>query len=85
MKKVHWFGSTAVTRELGISLRQLYYWELKGVVHPRVITKGSRAFKRFSLEDVEMLRRVKAYLDEGYTLSSAVERAQQALKREKAA
>ncbi|MFQ5628917.1 MAG: MerR family transcriptional regulator [bacterium] len=79
MKKVHWFGSSVVTKQLGISLRQLYYWELKGIVQPRVISKGSREFKRFSLEDIETLKMVKTYLDEGYTLTSAVERANHAV------
>ena len=74
MKKVHWFGSSYVTKELGISLRQLYYWELKGIVRPHVLTKGSREFKQFSLQDINTLKQVKKYLDQGYTLSSAVDK-----------
>lgn len=82
MKKVHWFGSSAVTRKLGISLRQLYYWELKGIVRPHVITRGSRVFKQFSLEDIETLRLVKNFLDEGYTLSSAVDKANHVMQKQ---
>ena len=75
MKKVQWFSSSEVTRQLNISLRQLYYWELKGIVRPKVVTMGSREFKRYSMEDVETLRRIKELLDQGYTLAGAMKKA----------
>ncbi len=74
MDRIVWLSSSEVTRQLEISLRQLYYWELKGIVKPRVVTMGSREFKRYSAKDFETLRRIKEYLDQGYTLSSAAER-----------
>lgn len=70
-----WMTSAQITQQLDISVRQLYYWELKGVVQPRLITLGSREFKRYTKEDVEVLQCVKNYLDEGYTLSKAMEKA----------
>ncbi len=75
MKKVQWFSSSEVTRQLNISLRQLYYWELKGIVRPKVVTMGAREFKRYSLEDVKTLRRIKELLDQGYTLAGAMKQA----------
>lgn len=74
MKNTHWLSSSEVTQKLDISLRQLYYWELKGIVRPKLITMGSREFKRYSLRDFEVLKSVKQYLDQGYTLTSAVQR-----------
>ena len=74
MKDASWYSSSEVVRKLQISLRQLYYWELKGIIKPRLITKGSREFKRYSYKDVEILRRIKTLLDEGFTLTSAVRR-----------
>ncbi len=71
-----WFSSSDVTRKLNISLRQLYYWELKGIVQPRMISMGSREFKRYSNRDFETLRQIKDFLDQGYTLTSAVQRVQ---------
>ncbi|MFQ5603771.1 MAG: MerR family transcriptional regulator [bacterium] len=76
MENIIWLSSSEVTRKLKISLRQLYYWELKGIVKPRMITMGSREFKRYSAKDVQTLRRIKDYLDQGFTLSSAVQRVQ---------
>jgi DNA-binding transcriptional MerR regulator len=78
MKNTMWLSSSDVTRKLNISLRQLYYWELKGVVKPRMITMGSREFKRYSNSDFEVLRQLKSFLDQGYTLTSAVQRVQAA-------
>ncbi len=75
MKNTYWLSSSEVTRKLDISLRQLYYWELKGIVKPKMVTMGSREFKRYSLRDFEVLKRVKEYLDQGYTLNSAVQKA----------
>ncbi|RKY80301.1 hypothetical protein DRQ12_01445 [candidate division KSB1 bacterium] len=67
--------STEVTRKLNISLRQLYYWELKGIIKPRAVMMGSRQFKRYTPHDVETLQKIKEFLDEGYTLSRAIEKA----------
>lgn len=75
MKNVQWLSSSEVREKLNISLRQLYYWELKGIVSPHSITQGSREFKRYSLEDLRTLQQVKDMLDQGYTLSSAAKRA----------
>jgi DNA-binding transcriptional MerR regulator len=69
------YTSSEVTRKLSISLRQLYYWELKGIIKPECVTMGSREFKRYSQSDVETLQKVKQYLEQGYTLNGAVQRA----------
>ncbi len=74
MANTTWYKSSDVTRKLDISLRQLYYWELKGIVKPRVITMGAREFKRYSEHDLRRLERIKSYLDQGYTLAAAVQK-----------
>ena len=76
MDRILWLSSSEVTSKLDISLRQLYYWELKGIIKPRMITMGSREFKRYSAKDFEVLQQIKAFLDQGYTLSSAARRVQ---------
>ncbi|MBD3291001.1 MerR family transcriptional regulator, partial [candidate division KSB1 bacterium] len=67
MDEEKYYSSSEVTRKLDISLRQLYYWELKGIIKPKFITLGSREFKRYSHEDFDKLTQVKKYLDQGYT------------------
>ena len=76
MKNTMWLTSADVTRKLRISLRQLYYWETKGIIKPRPITMGSREFKRYSGNDFEILRQIKDCLDQGYTLNGAVRQVQ---------
>jgi DNA-binding transcriptional MerR regulator len=63
--------SSDVIQKLGISLRQLYYWELKGIVRPRHVQMGSRKFKRYSQQDFLRLKQMKESLDMGYTLEAA--------------
>ena len=81
MMEDHYFSSSEVTRKLDISLRQLYYWELKGIVKPNLITLGSREFKRYSHDDFDTLKKVKRFLDQGFTLTSAVQKVRENSKQ----
>lgn len=69
--------SSDVIKRLGISLRQLYYWELKGIVQPRYVQMGSRKFKRYTNQDFLRLKRMKESLDKGYTLEAATRRVEE--------
>lgn len=68
------YGTTEVCRNVGISLRQLEYWILIGIVAPDLEQHGLKYFKRFSNQDVDILRRVKALTDEGFLVSRALEK-----------
>ena len=63
-----------VTKECGISTRQLYYWELIGIIRPHYETFGTRRFRRYTPDDIDLLKQVKSLLDEGFTLQSVRER-----------
>ena len=56
--------------------KQIRNWEAKGYIPTadRVVS-GDRAYRRFSLKQLEMISRIKDFLDEGYTLSAAAEKA----------
>jgi len=75
MADIRLMTSKEGTRKLDTRLRQLYYWELKGIVKPKSVLMGSRQFKRYSNQDVQTLKRVKNFLDEGYTLARAIQKA----------
>lgn len=64
------------SRKSGASQKQIRNWESRGHIPEasRVIS-GSRAYRRFSLEQVELISRIKSLLDEGYTLTAAAEKA----------
>lgn len=68
------YGAAEVCRRVGISVRQLEYWVLIGVVTPCAERHGSKLFKRYSDNDLWILKAVKDLTDEGFLVSRAVER-----------
>jgi len=60
----------------GASQKQIRDWEAKGYipVADRVVS-GIRAYRRFTPEQVDVIRNIKGYLDEGFTLSAAAKKA----------
>jgi DNA-binding transcriptional MerR regulator len=60
----------------GATQKQIRHWEASGFI-PLVerLVCGERSFRRFTMDDVETIRKIKDYLDEGFTLSSAVNKA----------
>jgi len=67
-------GTAEVCRQVGISLRQLEYWILIGIVTPRLEPHGLKFFKRFNESDIEILKQIKLLTDEGFLVSRALEK-----------
>jgi DNA-binding transcriptional MerR regulator len=68
--------STGETSELtGASQKQIIYWEKKKGYIPKAERNicGDIAYRRFRNCQVEMIRSIKLYLDQGYTLARASE------------
>ncbi|MBU1864232.1 MAG: MerR family transcriptional regulator [Candidatus Omnitrophica bacterium] len=70
-----YFSTSIVTRETGISLRQLYYWETLGIVRPQFQRFGTRMFRRYHQAEVDVIRKTMKYLKEGYHLRGAAKKA----------
>ncbi|HET6464660.1 MAG TPA: MerR family transcriptional regulator [Nitrospiria bacterium] len=68
------YSTTDVCREVGISSRQLEYWILIGIVSPRLEKHGIKFFKRFNIQDIEILKQIKLLTDEGFLVSRALEK-----------
>jgi len=68
------YGTAEVCRQVAISLRQLEYWILIGIVTPRLEQHGLKFFKKFTEQDVEILKQVKLLTDEGFMVSRALEK-----------
>ncbi len=64
------YSTCTVSKESGLSARQLYYWELIGLICPRYETFGMRRFRRYTEEDLGFLKIAKQLLDQGYTLQA---------------
>ncbi len=68
------YGTVEVCRKVGITLRQLEYWILIGIVTPHLEPHGLKYFKRFCEQEIEILKQVKLLTDEGFLVSRALEK-----------
>jgi hypothetical protein len=67
-------GINEVSKETGIHPSSLRRWEALGLIAPSRIFFGETAVRIYCDEDVEMLKKVKTLLDEGYKLRAAFDR-----------
>jgi DNA-binding transcriptional MerR regulator len=66
------FGGPEVCKIVGISYRQLDYWDRTGLLHPSLApARGSGSKRRYSYRDVLELRLIKRLLDGGLELREA--------------
>ena len=66
--------STGETEKLtGASHKQIRYWIERGHVHSDRNVCGLIAYHRFNNGQVELIRKIKGYLEQGYTLARAAE------------
>lgn len=65
-----------VEKITGVSQKSLRFWEDRGYLPSvqRVIC-GKRAYRFYGVEDVELITRIKGFLDKGFTLAAASEKA----------
>lgn len=67
-------GISELSKVTGVSPRQIRYWEQKGFISSTGEKSGNRKFKLPMVIKVEI---IKHFLDEGYTLTAAVNKAQE--------
>ncbi len=59
----------------GVSQRMLRAWEGRHIPLPDRIVCGERAYRRYSKTDVKLIKRIKEYQDQGFTLKMASQKA----------
>ncbi len=64
------FSTNSVTKKSGISTRQLYYWERTGLLQPHYEAFGTRRFRRYTARHLDILKKIKSLLDNGFTLQA---------------
>lgn len=72
-------GISELSEIVGVSPRQLRYWEQKGFI--RSVTTDGNCPRKYQLPTVVKVEIIKKYLDEGYTLTKAAEKAENRLKK----
>ena len=74
------YNSKLASRIVGVSLRQIQYWDEQGFIRPSVKLAGGRGTKRlYSFHDLVCLRVVKDLTDRGFSLQK-IERGLRALR-----
>jgi predicted transcriptional regulator len=77
--KTYSIGEAA--RICGVTEKQIRHWEEKGHMPSlqRVIC-GKRSYRQFGEPELNLIRRIKKFLDDGFTLASAAKKAASTLK-----
>jgi len=70
------FSIGDTSRLSGASKKQIRNWEAKGYIpEAERVVCGDRAYRRFTREQIEIIRNIKGYQDEGFTLKAAARKA----------
>ncbi|MGL9892319.1 MerR family transcriptional regulator [Enterococcus mundtii] len=72
-------GISELSEIVGVSPRQLRYWEQKGFIQS--VTADANCSRKYRLPTVVKVEIIKKFLDEGYTLTKAAEKAQERLNK----
>ena len=66
------FSIGEAARICGVTVKQLRHWQDRGYIpEPARVVCGERSYRQFHSGDLQIISRIKAYLDEGYSLQTA--------------
>ena len=69
------------SRITGVSQRMLRAWEVKYIAKPERIVCGDRAYRRYNKAQIDLIKRIKEYQNQGFTLLAAAKKAQDDMAR----
>ncbi len=81
MEKHKTVGIGEVSKQTQVSQRQLRFWEEQSYIQPERVVCGDRAYRQYSSGDIRLIGTIKQYLDEGYQLKAAVEKAKATMEK----
>lgn len=81
IQKTYSIGETAEIT--GISQRQLRNWEGRYIPNPLRITVGERSFRRYTADDIRLLKKIKEHLENGFTLFASAKNTAEFIKVQK--
>lgn len=72
--KTYSIGETA--RICGVTEKQIRHWEERELIpKPQRVICGKRDYRQFTEEGFQVIRRIREFLDEGFTLTVAAKKA----------
>ena len=74
MRTLHTYSIGETSTMTGISQRQLRDWEGKYIPEPIRISVGDRLYRRYTPDDIHLLKKIHENLAKGFTLSAAAEK-----------
>jgi DNA-binding transcriptional MerR regulator len=70
------FSIGEAARICGVTAKQLRYWQDRKLIpEPQLVVCGIRSFRKYGVDDLEIIKKIKSYLDSGYTLTAAAKKA----------
>jgi DNA-binding transcriptional MerR regulator len=79
--KFNTFSIGDTSEMTGVSQKRIRHWESRGYIPEAARSVcGDRAYRRFSQQQVHVIKKIKEFLDQGYSLAAAANKAKQALK-----
>ena len=79
--KFNTFSIGDTSEMTGVSQKRIRHWESRGYIPEAARSVcGERAYRRFTQQQVDAIRKIKEYLDQGYSLLAAANKAKQALQ-----
>jgi DNA-binding transcriptional MerR regulator len=70
------------SRLTGASIKQIRNWADIGIIEPPDrVQCGERAYRQYSQADLDIIKSIKAYLNEGYTLQAAARKASESRRK----
>jgi DNA-binding transcriptional MerR regulator len=77
-EKIETFSISQVSQMTGVTKNRIREWHEKGFLPElQQISVGSRLHRRFSEQDIALIRTINKFQEQGYTLAAAVEKARQ--------
>ena len=74
--RIQYYSISEAARICGVTAKQIRNWEEKGYIpSPARFSCGERQHRQYNEEDLRIISRVRAYLDAGYTLTTAADKA----------
>jgi DNA-binding transcriptional MerR regulator len=66
------FSIGTTSQMTNVTQKQIRHWEARGYIpEANRVVCGERAYRYFTAEQIEIIREIKSYLDQGYTLVHA--------------
>jgi len=75
MRTQHTYSIGETSAMTGISQRQLRRWEGKYIPEPIRMSVSGRMFRRYTADDLSLLKKIQKNLEKGFTLSAAAKNA----------